>query len=43
MGSVSLVTRLADSIDHFADRTGHTAAWLALLLVLITFSVVVLR
>jgi TRAP-type mannitol/chloroaromatic compound transport system permease small subunit len=43
MGSVSLVTRLADSIDHFADRTGHTAAWLALLLVLVTFSVVVLR
>lgn len=43
MGPVPLVTRLADSLDHFAERTGHTAAWLALALVLVTFAVVVLR
>lgn len=43
MGPVPLVTRLADSLDRFAERTGHTAAWLALALVLVTFAVVVLR
>lgn len=43
MGAVPLVTRLADKLDHLADRTGHSAAWLALGLVLTTFGVVVLR
>lgn len=43
MGAVPLVTRLADSLDHFAERTGRTTAWLALALVLVTFGVVVLR
>jgi TRAP-type mannitol/chloroaromatic compound transport system permease small subunit len=43
MGAVSLVTKLANTLDRFAERTGHTAAWLALLLVLVTFGVVVLR
>jgi TRAP-type mannitol/chloroaromatic compound transport system permease small subunit len=43
MGAVSLVTKLANGLDRFAERTGHTAAWLALLLVLVTFGVVVLR
>jgi TRAP-type mannitol/chloroaromatic compound transport system permease small subunit len=43
MGAVSLVSRLANSLDRFAERTGRTVAWLALLLVLVTFGVVVLR
>lgn len=43
MGAVSLVTRLANRLDYFAERTGHTAAWLALALVAVTFGVVVLR
>jgi TRAP-type mannitol/chloroaromatic compound transport system permease small subunit len=43
MGVVSLVSRLAGRLDRIADRTGHAVAWLALALVLVTFSVVVLR
>jgi TRAP-type mannitol/chloroaromatic compound transport system permease small subunit len=43
MGSDSLVGRIARSLDQFAVRVGRTAAWLALALVLVTFSVVVLR
>ena len=43
MGAVPLVNKLANSLDQLAERTGHAAAWLALALVLVTFSVVVLR
>lgn len=43
MGAVPLVNKLAKGLDQLADRTGHAAAWLALALVLVTFSVVVLR
>ncbi len=43
MGSDSLVTRFANRLDQVAERTGRAAAWLALALVLVTFSVVVLR
>jgi TRAP-type mannitol/chloroaromatic compound transport system permease small subunit len=43
MGAVSLVSKLANSLDRFADRTGRSVAWLALALVAVTFSVVVLR
>ncbi len=43
MGAVSLVKRLADHLDRIAEYTGRSAAWLALALVLVTFSVVVLR
>lgn len=43
MGAVPLVTALADRLDRFAERTGQTAAWLALALVLLTFGVVVFR
>lgn len=43
MGSDSLVERIARSLDQFAVRVGQTAAWLALALVIVTFSVVVLR
>ena len=43
MGAVPLVDKLADSLDHIAERTGYGAAWLALALVLLTFGVVVLR
>jgi len=34
---------IADALDRFADRVGNAAAWLGLALVLVTFSVVVLR
>jgi len=43
MGVVPLVNRFANQLDRVAERTGYTAAWLALALVLVTFSVVVLR
>ncbi len=43
MGAVSLVKRCADKLDRIAEYTGRGAAWLALALVLVTFSVVVLR
>jgi TRAP-type mannitol/chloroaromatic compound transport system permease small subunit len=43
MGSVPLVTKLAKNLDLVVERIGQAAAWLALLLVLVTFSVVVLR
>lgn len=43
MGVVPLVSKLAGRLDRIADRTGRAVAWLALALVLVTFSVVVLR
>lgn len=43
MGAVPLVNKLADSLDRLAGFTGRTAAWLALALVLVTFTVVLLR
>jgi len=43
MGVVPLVSRIANYLDRLADYTGRSVAWLALLLVLVTFGVVVLR
>jgi len=43
MGTAALVTGLTKTLDAVAERTGQTAAWLALALVLVMFSVVVLR
>ena len=43
MGPVSLVDKVASRLDRFAEHTGRVASWLALALVLVTYSVVVLR
>ena len=39
----SRLQNLADLLDRFAEATGHIIAWLTLCMVLITFSVVILR
>ncbi len=38
-----LLKSLSARLDRFAERVGNFSAWLALLLVLLTFSIVVLR
>jgi len=33
----------ANKLDNFAEKTGHLVAWLTVAIVLVTFTVVVLR
>lgn len=40
---MSALTKIADRIDVFSDRTGRIVAWGALIMVLVQFTVVLLR